>query len=46
MALLYPRPSELRQAEWTEFDLTNGVWTIPEARTKMRRVHSRLPFWP
>ena len=45
MALLYPRPSELRQAEWAEFDLANGVWTIPEARTKMRRVH-RKPLAP
>ena len=29
MALLYPRPGELRQAEWSEFDLDAGVWTIP-----------------
>jgi integrase len=41
MALLYPRPSELRQAEWAEFDLDNAVWTIPEIRTKMRRVHKK-----
>jgi integrase len=41
MALLYPRPSELRQAEWSEFDLDNAVWTIPENRTKMRRVHKK-----
>ena len=41
MALLYPRPSELRQAEWSEFDLANAVWTIPEIRTKMRRVHKK-----
>ena len=41
MALLYPRPSELRQAEWAEFDLANAVWTIPEIRTKMRRVHKK-----
>jgi integrase len=41
MALLYPRPGELRQAEWTEFDLDNGVWTIPSARTKMRREHRK-----
>ena len=45
MALLYPRPSELRQAEWSEFDLANGVWTIPAARTKMRRAH-RKPLAP
>lgn len=45
MALLYPRPGELRQAEWTEFDLANAVWTIPTARTKMRRAH-RKPLSP
>jgi integrase len=41
MALLYPRPGELRQAEWTEFDLDNATWTIPAIRTKMRRVHKK-----
>lgn len=41
MALLYPRPGELRQAEWTEFDLDKAVWTIPEVRTKMRRAHKK-----
>lgn len=41
MALLYPRPGELRQAEWTEFDLDNGVWTIPATRSKMRREHKK-----
>ncbi len=39
MALLYPRPGELRLARWDEFDLVKGTWTIPAARTKMRRVH-------
>ncbi|TIX83670.1 MAG: DUF4102 domain-containing protein [Mesorhizobium sp.] len=41
MALLYPRPGELRQAEWSEFDLDKNVWTIPAARTKMRREHRK-----
>lgn len=41
MALLYPRPGELRQAEWSEFDLENGIWTIPPTRTKMRREHRK-----
>jgi len=45
MALLYPRPGELRQAEWTEFDLDKGTWTIPKERAKMRRVH-RKPLPP
>ncbi len=40
MALLYPRPGELRQAEWNEFDLVKGVWTIPASRMKMRKEHS------
>jgi integrase len=39
MALLYPRPGELRLARWDEFDLVKGTWTIPASRTKMRRVH-------
>jgi integrase len=41
MAVLYPRPGELRQAEWAEFDLNNAVWTIPAVRTKMRRAHKK-----
>mgnify|MGYP003632066303 CR=1 FL=1 len=41
MALLYSRPGELRQAEWQEFDLDKGVWTIPAERTKMRRAHQK-----
>ena len=43
MALLFPRPGELRMAEWKEFDLANAVWTIPATRTKMRREH-RVPL--
>ena len=41
MALLYPRPGELRLAHWEEFDLQKGVWTIPFARMKMRREHRK-----
>ncbi len=41
MALLFPRPGELRNAEWVEFDLHNGTWTIPAERTKMRREHKK-----
>jgi integrase len=41
LALLYPRPGELRLAEWKEFDLPNRVWTIPAPRTKMRREHRK-----
>jgi integrase len=43
MALLYPRPGELRMAEWNEFNLPNAIWTIPAARAKMRREH-RVPL--
>lgn len=43
MALLFPRPGELRMAEWSEFNLGESMWTIPAARTKMRRPH-RVPL--
>lgn len=43
MAILFPRPGELRMAEWSEFDLEKATWTIPEKRTKMRRPH-RVPI--
>ncbi|WP_192384017.1 tyrosine-type recombinase/integrase [Mesorhizobium silamurunense] len=43
MALLFPRPGELRAAEWDEFDFERWVWTIPGGRMKMRRPH-RVPF--
>ena len=39
MALLFPRPGELRMAEWPEFDFDKCVWTIPDVKMKMRRVH-------
>lgn len=39
MALLYPRPGELRQARWSEFDLGMGIWTIPAERMKLRQEH-------
>jgi len=43
MACLFPRPGELRLAEWKEFDLDAAIWTIPASRTKMRREH-RVPL--
>ncbi len=45
MAMLFPRPGEMRGAEWIEFDLEKAVWTIPASRTKMRREH-RIPLPP
>jgi len=41
MCLLYPRPGELRQAEWSEFDFDKATWTIPAHRAKMRREHRK-----
>ncbi|QJP14647.1 integrase arm-type DNA-binding domain-containing protein [Starkeya sp. ORNL1] len=43
MALLFPRPGELRMAEWSEFDLDKTIWAIPAERMKMRRAH-RTPL--
>lgn len=43
MALLFPRPGELRCAEWDEFGFDKAIWTIPGTRTKMRRPH-RVPL--
>jgi integrase len=33
------RQSETRGAQWHEFDLDAGLWTIPASRMKMRREH-------
>lgn len=43
LALLYPRPGELRLACWDEFDLKAKVWSVPAERMKMRRAH-RVPL--
>jgi integrase len=37
--LVFVRPGELRQAEWSEFDLENAEWRIPAARMKMGELH-------
>lgn len=39
-ALLFPRPGELRAAEWSEFDFAKATWTILASRAKMRRTHT------
>jgi integrase len=39
--LVFLRPGELRHAEWCEFDLEAGLWTIPGAkmkRTKQQKI--------
>lgn len=40
---VFVRPGELRQAEWSEFDLDKAVWSIPAEKMKMRRPH-RVPL--
>ncbi len=40
LVLLFPRPSELRCARWTEFDMDAGIWTIPAERMKKREKHA------
>ena len=37
--LVFTRPTELRAAQWKEFDLEAGEWRIPAERMKMRRQH-------
>lgn len=37
--LAFTRPTELRAAQWKEFDLDAGEWRIPTERMKMRRQH-------
>ncbi len=37
--LVFVRPSELRCAQWQEFDLEAKEWRIPAERMKMRRPH-------
>ena len=44
-AYCFPRPGELRLARWDEIDIRAKLWTIPAARTKMRR-EMRVPLSP
>lgn len=36
--LVFQRPSELRLAEWSEFDLENSMWTAPSDRMKRKKA--------
>ncbi|MBO6766795.1 MAG: tyrosine-type recombinase/integrase [Erythrobacter sp.] len=36
---VFVRPGELRHAEWEEIDLEGALWTMPAAKTKMRKPH-------
>lgn len=38
-ALTFVRPSEVRKAEWAEFDIQACEWRIPPTRMKMRKPH-------
>lgn len=37
--LVFVRPGELRQAEWSEIDLEAEQWNIPAERMKMKSAH-------
>jgi integrase len=37
--LVFVRPGELRQADWSEFDLDEAIWLIPANRMKMKAGH-------
>lgn len=37
--LVFVRPGELRQAEWSEIDLEAAEWNIPAERMKMKIAH-------
>jgi integrase len=39
MAYTFVRTIEARNAEWSEFDLEAGLWEIPAAKMKKRRIH-------
>lgn len=39
LILTAARSQEVRLAEWSEFDLDNGLWTVPAGHMKMRHEH-------
>lgn len=39
MWLTLARPSEVVEAEWSEFDLDGSIWRIPSKRMKKRKEH-------
>jgi integrase len=39
LVLTGQREREVADAPWQEFDLDNGIWTIPASRMKGKRVH-------
>jgi integrase len=45
LILCASRTNEITHAEWSEFDLTQGIWTIPGARMKAGLEH-KIPLCP
>lgn len=45
MALLFPRPGELRMAKWSEINWEAAKWVVPAERMKMRLPHE-VPLPP
>jgi integrase len=43
LALTFVRPGNVCSAEWSEFDIDAGVWSIPAAKMKMREAF-RVPL--
>lgn len=43
LALTAGRSGEIREAVWSEFDMSEKVWTIPAERMKAGRIH-RVPL--
>jgi len=39
LLLCFPRPTELRAATWSEFDLAAAEWRIPAERMKGKEIH-------
>lgn len=37
---VFLRPGELRQAEWSEIDLEQGIWRVAAEKMKLRRPHA------
>ena len=38
-AIVFCRPGEIRQVEWSEIDFDNAEWRIPAKKMKMKREH-------
>lgn len=43
LVLTATRSAETREAVWSEFDLSRGIWTIPASRMKAKKQH-RVPL--